>query len=122
MHHRGHEIRADLRVFYFLGFSFTCMSAGVIGVFQGYVLFESMPKMVSLCLIFLVPIYFGLIMSNTVHPPYLLAFVLGCMLGAPMYFLTPEWGLVLSGAIAGTMAFLLRNWLEALRNNKEVND
>ncbi|GIT08368.1 MAG: hypothetical protein CM1200mP30_19980 [Pseudomonadota bacterium] len=72
MHHRGHEIRADRRVFYFLGFSFTCMSAGVIGVYQGYVLFESMPKMVSLCLIFLVPIYFGLIMSNTLHPPYLL--------------------------------------------------
>jgi hypothetical protein len=86
------------------------------------VLFENMPEMVSLCLIFLVPIYFGLIMSNTVHPPYLLAFVLGCLLGAPIHLLTPEWGLVLSGIIAGTMAFLLRNWLEGLRKNKAGND
>ena len=77
--------------------------------------------MVSLCLIFLVPIYFGLIMSNTVHPPYLLAFVLGCMLGAPMHLLTPEWGLVLSGLIAGTMSFLLRNRLNGFLKNKENN-
>ena len=118
MNHRGHEIRADRRVFYFLGFSFTCMFAGLIGVYQGYVLFESMPKMVSLCLIFLVPIYFGLLMSNTVHPPYLLAFVLGCLLGAPMYLLTPAWGLVLSGLIAGTLAFLLHKWLKGFMNIK----
>ena len=97
------------------------MFSGVIGVYQGYVLFESMPEMVSLCLIFLVPIYFGLIMSNTVHPPYLLAFVLGCLLGAPMHLLTPEWGLVLSGLIAGTMAFLLRNWLNGFLKSKGSN-
>ena len=121
MLHRGHEIRADRRVSYFLGFSATCMFSGVIGVYQGYVLFESMPKMVSLCLIFLVPIYFGLIMSNTVHPPYLLAFILGCILGAPMHLLTPEWGLVLSGLIAGTMAFLLRNRLNGFLKSKEGN-
>ncbi len=84
-------------------------------------LFESMTEMVSLFLIFLVTISFGMIMSNTVHPPYLLAFVLGCLLGAPMHLLTPEWGLVLSGLIAGTMAFLLRNWLNGFLKNKESN-
>ena len=97
------------------------MFAGLVGVYQGYVLFESMPDIVSLCLIFLVPIYFGLIMSNTLHPPYLLSFVLGCLLGAPMYLLTPEWGLVLSGTIAGTMAFLVRNLLKVFMKSKESN-
>ena len=121
MLHRGHEIRADRRVFYFLGFSFTCMFAGLIGVYQGYVLFESMPKMISLCLIFLVPIYFGLIMSNTVHPPFLFAFVLGCILGPPMHLLTPEWGLVLAGLISGTLAYLLRHRLPSPRNSMENN-
>lgn len=121
MLHRGREIRADRRMAYFLGFSLTCMIAGIIGVFQGYMLFESMPEMVSLCLLFLVPIYFGLIMSNTVHPPYLLAFVLGCLLGPPMHLLTPEWGLVLSGLITGTFAFLLRNRLKGSGRSKVIN-
>ena len=60
-------------------------------------------------------------MSNTVHPPYLLAFVLGFLLGAPMHLLTPEWGLVLSGLIAGTLAFLLRKWLKGYMKIKESN-
>ena len=106
---RGYEIPSDRRVAYFLGFSFTCMVAGVIGVIQGYLLFEHMPKLVSLCLLFLVPVYFGLIMSNTTHPPFLLAFVLGCLSGPVFHQWTQEWGLVLSGTMAGTLAFWLRN-------------
>jgi predicted branched-subunit amino acid permease len=121
MLHRGREIRADRRMAYFLGFSITCMTAGIIGVFQGYMLFESLPEIVSLCLIFLVPIYFGLIMSNTMHPPYLIAFVLGCLLGPPMHLLTPEWGLVLSGIVAGSLAFLLCNRLKNPRTTRRDN-
>ena len=117
----GPEIRADRRMAYFLGFSFTCMTAGIIGVLQGYILFESMPQTVSLCFVFLVPVYFGLIMSNTVHPPFLLAFVLGCVLGPPMHLLTAEWGLVLTGLITGTLAYLLRHKLQVLLNKKEDN-
>ena len=118
---RSPEIRADRRMAYFLGFSFTCMNAGIIGVFQGYMLFESMPQIISLSLIFLVPIYFGLIMSNTLNPSYLLAFLLGFILGPPMHFLTPQWGLVLTGLITGTLAYLLRHKLSSDKNYKEVN-
>ena len=121
MLNRGHQIKADRRMAYFLGFSLTCMIAGIIGVFNGYMLFESMPKMISLCLIFLVPIYFGLLMSNTIHPPFLLAFVSGCLLGPPMHLLTQEWGLLLSGVISGSLAFMLRNRLKGSGNIKEVN-
>ena len=121
MLNRGHQIKADRRMAYFLGFSLTCMIAGIIGVFNGYMLFESMPKMISLCLIFLVPIYFGLLMSNTIHPPFLLAFVSGCLLGPPMHLLTQEWGLLLSGLISGSLEFMLRNWLKGSGNIKEVN-
>jgi len=80
-----------------------------------------LPQTVSLCFVFLVPIYFGLIMSNTVHPPYLLAFVLGCVLGPPMHLLTAEWGLVLTGLITGTLAYLLRHRLPDLFNKKGFN-
>ncbi|GIT73262.1 MAG: hypothetical protein Ct9H300mP28_30760 [Pseudomonadota bacterium] len=38
-----------------------------------------------------------------------------------MHLLTPEWGLVLSGLIAGTLAFLLRKWLKGFLKSKESN-
>ena len=66
-------------------------------------------------------IYFGLIMSNTLNPSYLLAFLLGFILGPPMHFLTPQWGLVLTGLITGTLAYLLRHKLSSDKNYKEVN-
>ena len=61
---RKDEISVDLRVAYFLGFSFTCMIAGVIGVIQGYILFDNMPKIVSICLLFII--------STRIHGVYLL--------------------------------------------------
>jgi len=109
MMQRRDDINVDLRVAYFLGFSFTCMIAGIIGVLQGYVLFESMPKSASICLVFLVPIYFGLIMSNTRHLPFLLAFIIGCFLGPLIHNFTQEWSLVLAGLISGTIAYLSRH-------------
>ena len=105
---RKDEINVDLRVAYFLGFSFTCMFAGIIGVLQGYLLFEYMPKTVSICLVFLVPIYFGLIMSNTKHLPFLLSFVLGCVLGPFINIFTQEWSLILAGLISGSTAYFVR--------------
>ena len=116
---RGPEIKADRRVAYFLGFAFTCMIAGIIGVVQGFLLFESMPEMVSLCLVFLVPIYFALLMSNTTHSPFVLAFLLGFLLGPPLHLLSPEWGLVLSGLLSGSLAYILRNLLPGLRRKRE---
>ena len=109
MMQRRDDINVDFRVAYFLGFSFTCMIAGIIGVLQGYVLFESMPKTVSICLVFLVPIYFGLIMSNTRHLPFLFSFIIGCILGPLIHNFTEDWSLVLAGFISGTIAYLSRH-------------
>ena len=120
MMRKGHEIPVERRVAYFLGFSFTCMFAGVLGVMQGYLLLENMPKMVSLCLLFLVPVYFALIMSNTTHPPFLLAFAFGCLCGPILHQWTPKWGLVISGTIAGTVAFWLRDQIPSSKHMKET--
>jgi len=38
-----------------------------------------------------------------------------------MHLLTAEWGLVLTGLITGTLAYLLRHRLPVLFNKKEVN-
>jgi len=122
MMQRSDEIKVNLRVAYFLGFSFTCMTAGVIGVLQGYILFENMPKAVSICLIFLVPIYFGLIMSNTIHLTFLFSFILGCILGPLINNFTQEWCLVLAGMISGSIAYFSRNKISNISNNKKNDE
>ena len=122
MMQRKDEIKIDLRIAYFLGFSFTCMFSGVIGVFQGYLLFENMPKAVSICLVFLVPIYFGIIMSNTNHLPFLLSFVFGCLLGPLTHIITQEWSLVISGLLAGSIAYFLCKKFSIFSKNKLIND
>jgi hypothetical protein len=38
-----------------------------------------------------------------------------------MHLLTPEWGLVLTGLISGTLAYLMRHKLQVSWNNKEGN-
>ena len=118
---RGNQIRADRRIAYFLGFSFTCMIAGLIGVFQGYILAESMPQIISLGLIFLVPIYFSLIMSNTKKSQYVMALILGSLLGPPMHILTPEWGLLISGVISGSLSFIFGKRLKEFLRKKVLD-
>ena len=119
---RKNEIDVNHRVAYFLGFSITCMIAGILGVIQGYVLFDSMPKTVSICLVFLVPIYFGLIMSNTTHLPFLISFIIGCILGPLMHILTPEWSLVLAGLISGSITCFLRHKISKKTNTYKANE
>jgi len=101
----GPEIPPEQRAPYFIGFSSTCMVAGTLGAFQGYVLAGILPHIVTLGLVFMIPIYFGLIMSNTPQFSNLFAFVAGCALGPPLHLLLPEWGMVVTGLLAGTFAF-----------------
>ena len=102
---RGPEIPPEQRAPYFVGFAFTCMAAGTLGAFQGYVLSGILPHIVTLGLVFMIPIYFGLIMSNTPQFTNLFAFVVGCALGPPLHLLLPEWGMVVTGLLAGSFAF-----------------
>ncbi|MEE2716606.1 MAG: AzlC family ABC transporter permease [SAR324 cluster bacterium] len=102
---RGPEIPPEQRAPYFVGFALTCMVAGTVGAWQGYVLAGVLPPIVTLGLVFMVPIYFGLIMSNTPQFSTLFAFAVGCALGPPLHLLLPEWGMVVTGLLAGTFAF-----------------
>ncbi len=119
---RGPEIAPNRRVAYYLGFSSICMAAGEIGVVQGYLLSGALPVTVTVGLIFLVPVYFGLIMSNTDHLPFLLAFFLGCLAGPLLHKLIPEWNLAASGLISGTLAFVLRKRISSKQKTSPVND
>ena len=74
------------------------------GVIQGYLLLENMPKLVSLCLLFLVPIYFALIISNTTHP-FFAGIWFGLPVGSDFSSMDSGMGFGDCGTIAGTIAF-----------------
>ena len=78
---------------------YVCWSLGVIRVFAP----GKHAQAGIACLLFLVPIYFALIMSNTTHP-FLLAFALGCF--RVRFFINGlGMGFGDCGTIAGTIAF-----------------
>ncbi|WP_119167317.1 AzlC family ABC transporter permease [Algihabitans albus] len=96
------------RLPYFLGFSTTLWTTTFAATGLGFWLAGSVPPLVSLGLVFLNPLYFMLIFAGDVPTRLrLYALVLGAMAGPAFHLLDPDYGLLLAGIVAGTMAFLL---------------
>jgi predicted branched-subunit amino acid permease len=66
------------------------------------------PHPVTLGLVFLNPIYFLLLFAaDLASRPRLMALGFGAALGPVLHLITPDWGLLLCGLIAGSLAFAL---------------
>lgn len=96
-----------LRALYYAVFASTLLVAGQIGTALGYFAVAVLPEAVTLGLIFLNPCYFALLFAATRVRPYVAALLLGALAGPAVYALTPEWSLLLTGFIAGSVAFFL---------------
>jgi predicted branched-subunit amino acid permease len=105
----------DQRAPYYLGFSTVCMGAGLVGTAAGFVLAGVLPRTVTLGLVFLNPIYFALVFADVRQRSGVLALVAGAVIGPLVHLLSPVWGLVATGVIAGTAAYLLDEALERRR-------
>ncbi|KAA5606701.1 branched-chain amino acid ABC transporter permease [Roseospira marina] len=90
------------------GFGLAIWSTTLTATGVGYALHEAVPPLVSLGLVFLTPLYFLLMMvADLRQRARLYAVIAGALVGPPLHLLTPDWGLVLSGLTAGTVAFSL---------------
>jgi len=90
------------------GFAWT-MFFGVLpfAVF-GYFADDLFPPVVALALFMFMPIYFATLFSaEWKHRGRLIAIVIGVLIGPPLHTIDPDWGLVATGLIAGTIAFLI---------------
>jgi len=103
----GPSLPVDQRGPYFTGLSLACLAAGAIGTAAGYHLAGAMPFFVTVSLIFLNPIYFVFLFAGVRARNGILALVIGVVLGPITHWLSPEWGLVFCGVIAGTAAYYL---------------
>lgn len=97
----------EYRVPYFLCFSSVCVTAATAGTALGYELAGTLPRPVTLGLVFLSPAFFAIVFADVRHRAGVLALLFGAALGPVLHAWEPHWGLPATGLVAGTAAFLI---------------
>ena len=103
----GPRMPPPTRPRYFAGFTLICIVAGMLGTGAGFLLSGAMPHTVSLSLVLLNPVYFTLIFVDARERGPLLAVAGGVVSGPVFHLLSPEWGLLITGVVAGCAAFAI---------------
>ncbi len=102
------KMPAEERLPFFVGMSTTLWGATMVTTAIGFYLAASVPLYVTLGLVFLNPIYFMLVFAAAVRErARMLALLLGALLGPPLHLMTADWGLLLTGLAAGSLAFFV---------------
>ena len=105
------RLPAGLRLPHFCGIGTGMVTATITGTSLGYVIAGALPPILSAALLFMTPLYFlcSMLMTST-RLTDRLAILLGCLMGPPFYLLAPGLDLMLTGVIAGTLAFVIGEW------------
>ena len=101
-----------VRVPYYLGFATSLVLFNIVATIVGYELAAAVPRDVAAMLLFLTPIYFflSLIAAAQGHADRL-ALLFGLILGPVFYLLMPGIDLMITGLVAGTLAYGGGRWL-----------
>ena len=100
------------RVSYFIGIALPCWLISMPGTALGYFVAGSVPAAVTLGLVFINPLFFLLTFTEVKPWGNRLAIGLGCVLGPVFYLLDADSSLLLTGLVAGTLAYVVdRRWL-----------
>ncbi len=103
----GPPLPLDQRAPYFTGLSVVCMTAGLAGTALGHHLAVTLPFFITVSLIFLNPMYFVFLFAGVRQRNGIMALIIGAILGPLVHQISPDWGLVFCGVIAGTAAYWL---------------
>lgn len=103
----GPRMDPAYRAPYFWGFAGVCIAAALVGTAAGFLLAAALPRDVTLCLVFLNPVFFTLVFVNSRDAGQILAVLAGIVAGPLLHMLSADWGLILTGAVAGTGAYLI---------------
>lgn len=96
------------RLPYFLGFTTVIWLSTVIATAIGFHLVSVLPAPVTLGLVFLNPLYFMLLfVADLARRERGVALVIGAVLGPLFHLVSPDWGLLATGLVGGTLAFLI---------------
>lgn len=105
------ELPPKRRAAYYMGFVTMTFAAGLSGTLVGYLLAGVVPGNVTLAMVFVNVVYFVLMLADARGLAAILAVAAGAIAGPLLHMATSDWGLLLSGVIGGTLAFVVaRLW------------
>lgn len=99
---------------YFVGFCIGTLFLGSAGLIVGMTLAGSVSPEILRILIFVTPLYILLLATSSRRPSILLSIVVGGLVVPYAQTLSADWGVVVGGVLAGTIAyFMARRWRQS---------
>ena len=99
---------------YFVGFCIGTLFLGSAGLIVGMTLASSVSPEILRILIFVTPLYILLLATSSRRPSILLSIVVGGLVVPYAQTLSADWGVVVGGVLAGTIAyFMARRWRQS---------
>lgn len=101
-------LKPEHRFSYLVGFGSLLWLLSPIFTAIGFFAADSLPRPISIGLVFLNPLYFTLLfLVDMKKPSKIIALVFGAVLGPLLFMLSSDWSLLLTGIIGGTCAYFL---------------
>jgi len=102
------DLRQDQRLSYLCGYGLLLYASSPFATVIGFYLAGQVPQPITLALVFLNPLYFMLLFLFDLHKPAkVLSLVFGAVLGPALYLVAPNWSLIITGLVGGTVAWWL---------------
>ncbi len=106
----------DQRLSYLSGYGLTLYLSSPIATVIGYHLAGQVPQPVTMALVFLNPLYFMLLFLFDMHNvSKILSLTFGVILGPSLFLVMPNWSLIVTGLVGGTLAWALGRTPLAMR-------
>lgn len=100
-------IESHHRLHYYLGLGILCWAICFPATILGYLLAGFVPQWITLGLVFINPLFFLLTFTEVKATINRVAIILGGVLGPCFYLLDRDSSLLVSGVVAGTLAYLI---------------
>lgn len=105
----------DHRRPYFCGLGLVCWGVSAPGTALGYLLAGQVPLSLTLALVFINPLFFLLTFAEVKPLANRLAIVFGGLLGPLTHLWTPDYGLLITGLLGGSLAYVVVRRIERPR-------
>jgi predicted branched-subunit amino acid permease len=102
------DIPRAQRLYWYYGFALVLMAASMLSTALGYLGADRLTPAARLALVFMVPMYYLLILTGAARERIAIVGLLcGAVAGPLIHLATPDWGVVITGLVGGTLAFFL---------------